>query len=109
VWTHPLFDEPFTRREAWLWLVSQASHKPHRMHAGVALWRGDLACSQRDMARAWGWTRAKVRRFLALLERERMIEIPTRFVPGVPGPPLDVITICNYARFQDADAATGPQ
>src|SRR3972149_6466832 len=65
VWDHPLFKErkAFSRREAWLWLVSEAAWKPRRVYLGgavIALDRGQLAHSIRFMAEAWRWEQPRV-------------------------------------------------
>ena len=76
VFDHPVFDgEPFTRREAWLWLIAEAQWKPTRKRAGrllLNLERGQLAHSVRFMAMAWKWAPARVHRFLQRLQAEAM-------------------------------------
>lgn len=98
VFDHPMFDEkaPFSRREAWLWLLSEAAWKPtQRSISGrvVTLSRGQIAHSIRFMAEAWGWDKAKVSRFLERLKTETMIETQTE-----TGQTL--ITICKYDDYQ---------
>lgn len=94
---HPVFaDEPFTEREAWLWLISQAAFKSHERRVGrvrVQLVRGQLAHACRFMAEAWQWSDASVRRFLTKLAAEEMIAL--RNDAGVTQ-----ITICNYEAYQ---------
>lgn len=102
---HPVFrNEPFSRRDAWVWLIEEASYKPRVVTPSgveVHLGRGQLAHSLRFMARAWKWDEAKVRRFLSRLQKENMID--TRTDAGVTH-----LTICNYDHYQarenDADA-----
>ncbi|AIL64735.1 hypothetical protein NOVO_01695 [Rickettsiales bacterium Ac37b] len=55
------FEEPFTRREAWSWLVENAIH-------------GELSYSIRSMASIWKWHRSKVERFLTSLKNESLIK-----------------------------------
>jgi hypothetical protein len=97
VFGHPVFaDEAFTEREAWMWLIAQAAFKPHRKRVGrvvVDLARGQLAHSTRFMAKAWKWSEASVRRFLAKLAREKMVTI-------APDAELTQLTICNYDSYQ---------
>lgn len=94
---HPIFaKEPFTEREAWAWLISEASFKPRIKRVGsviVSLVRGQLAASLRFMAEAWQWEHTRVRRFLIRLKTATMIE--QQIEQG-----LTVITICNYDRYQ---------
>jgi hypothetical protein len=98
VWAHYLLasKDPFSRREAWLWLVSEAAWKPHRRRlAGrlVELRRAQLAASLRFIAEKWSWSEPRVRRFLKLLQNEGMIEVAAD--AGVT-----VITICKYDKYQ---------
>ena len=88
--------ERFTEREAWQWLISEASFKARVKRVGSAvinLARGQLAASLRFMAEAWQWEHTRVRRFLGRLKTATMIEHETQ--QGVT-----VITICNYDKYQ---------
>lgn len=98
VFDHPLLanDQPYSRREAWLWLVSEAAWKPRtvgRAGAVIELERGQLAHSIRFMAEAWGWSKSSVDRFLTRLKTGTMIETDA-------GTGVVVITICNYDAYQ---------
>ena len=107
-----LFDHEFfaaetmTEREAWIWLIMAASWKARTTRAGdyvVNLDRGQLAASIRFMAKAWGWTPARVQRYLKRLILLEMI--CSKIDTGVT-----VITICNYSEYQTGAEAgdTGP-
>lgn len=98
IFDHPLFDEKheFSRREAWLWLLSEAEWKPREKYIGsrkIQVERGQLAHSIRFIADVWGWHKSKVERFIGRLKTETMIE--TASETG-----LLVITICNYGKYQ---------
>lgn len=98
IWDHDLLadSEPFSRREAWLWLVSEAAWKPHRRRIigrQIDLTRGQLVASTRFIASKWRWSEARVRRFLSALISEQMIDAKTD--AGV-----SVITICKYDEYQ---------
>ena len=106
---HPIIGarEPFSRFEAWTWLLSEAAWKDRRYLAGsilVHLKRGQVAHSTRFMARAWGWPETNVRRFLSLLKAGAMIGAET-------GAGITIITVCNYDAYQfggqESGAATG--
>jgi len=107
IFGHPVFaNEPFTEREAWTWLISQAAWKQRRRRVGnvvVDLDRGQLSHSLRFMAGKWQWSEPRVRRFLNRLKTDAMIDAATD--AGVT-----VITICNYNKYQrvslPTDAAT---
>lgn len=113
IFDHPLFEgEAYSRRDAWLWLVGNAVWKPTKARiAGkiVQLERGQLAYSERFMAKAWGWSKSKVHRFLGRLKTEAMIELKTDHE-------TNHITICNYDNYQfsrtadrtESEPASGP-
>ncbi len=69
---HPAFrTEPFTEREAWAWLISEAAYKPHQRRLGsavVQLQRGQLGASVRFLAERWKWSKSRVDRFLLRLK-----------------------------------------
>ena len=95
--------EPFSEREAWVWMIAEASWKARARRVGdyvVSLERGQLAHSTRFMAETFGWTHSKARRFLDRLERLGMIERKT-------GTGVSVITICNYDKYQSQAQASG--
>lgn len=105
-------DEPFTEREAFLWLVAEAAWKPRRMRSGatvVDLSRGQLCHSVRFMAEAWRWSKSRVDRFLSKLERWDTIG-------RTGGTATSVITVCGYDKIQrvalrerDSDMAAAGQ
>jgi hypothetical protein len=76
---HPaLATEAYDRRSAWLWLLTEAAWAPRDIvidRREVALEVGELVGSSRFLAVKWKWTEPKVRRFLAHLKREGMIEL----------------------------------
>src|SRR5262245_39138698 len=94
IWDHDALvsPDPFSRREAWLWIISEAAWRPHRRRiAGrtIDLQRGQVAASLRFMAAKWRWSEPRVRRFLACLISERMIDAAT-------DAGMNVITVCKY-------------
>ncbi|CAO4136705.1 hypothetical protein OFEAOIEE_LOCUS4464 [Methylorubrum extorquens] len=108
LWSDPDFaDEPFSEREAFLWLLSEAAWRPTSVRIGhhrVELDRGQCAFSTRFMAEKWKWSEARVRRYLARLISAEIIctradKIATH------------VAIRNYDKFQrvslpDAETAT---
>ncbi|WP_174830312.1 hypothetical protein [Ruegeria sp. HKCCA4812] len=97
IWHDAAFKpEPFTEREAWIWLVMEARYKPGERRVGnvvAHLDRGQLAASVRFMAEAWGWTKSRVDRFLKRLENRDMIGTDS-------GTGLNIITVCKYDEYQ---------
>ncbi|WP_313348209.1 hypothetical protein [Paracoccus sp. (in: a-proteobacteria)] len=102
LWDDPTFkDSEMSQREAWVWMIAEASWKARTKRAGsieVELRRGQLAVSTRFMAKAWMWSEPRVRRYLDMLENRRMIERATD--AGVT-----VITICKYDEYQNTPRA----
>lgn len=97
IWEHDFFaDEPFTQREAWVWMIGEAAYKARRVRVGsarVELKRGQFSHSLRHLASKWKWSEPTVRRFLAKLREEGMIDATA--VAGVTQ-----ITICKYDEYQ---------
>jgi hypothetical protein len=97
--------EPFTEREAWMWLISEAAWKQKTVRVGsasgtVMLERGQLAHSQRFLAEKWQWSIKRVRGYLDRSEKQGRIS-RKRAHDGA------VITICNYDKFQLAGRTEG--
>ena len=95
-------DEPFTEREAWVWLVMEASWKERTVRAGdyvADTKRGQLAASVRFMSKAWSWTAAKVQRYLKRIEKLKMICVET-------DTGISIVTICNYGKYQNGAQAS---
>ncbi|MFC0204713.1 hypothetical protein [Novosphingobium soli] len=100
---HPLLAGDSARLGAWAWLVLKGCWKPTRFRVGgkvVELDRGQLCVSRSQLADAWGWSPSSVERFLTRLETEQMIGRET-------GQGRTIITICNYAKYQDVEAKAG--
>lgn len=110
LWDDPTFkDSEMSQREAWVWMIAEASWKDRVKMIGSAeiyLARGQLAASTRFLAKAWQWSEPRVRRYFDMLEKRRMITRATD--AGVT-----VITICKYDNYQNGprakDAATAHQ
>lgn len=98
-------DEPFTEREAFMWLVSEASWKPRTRRVGnhvVELKRGQLAASIRHLARTWQWGVATVERFLAKWREKGSIGTDI-------GTGITVITICKFNKYQRVSLPSGTE
>ena len=93
--------EKFTRGQAWVDLIALARfQRGHVRLKGVRidLARGDLSFSEVSLADRWKWSRGKVRRFLAELERDQ--QIVQRKTNATT-----VLTIVNYELYQSRDTA----
>jgi len=97
IWDHPSFaNEPLTEREAWQWLIGEASFKDRTKRIGsvvLALSRGQVGASLRFMADKWQWSEPRVHRFLKRLKTDAMIDAST-------DAGITVITVCNYNKYQ---------
>lgn len=105
IWDHPMFaPEPYTEREAWLWMLGQASWEPRTMRVGRAhfeVTRAQFAVAMRYLATKWKWSEPRVRRFLKRCSSDAMVLVqPTR--------EATLITICNYDEYQFSRRADVP-
>lgn len=94
VWSHPAFaPEPFSEREAWLWLIS---HAEYRTDADVP--RGCLQASYQQLADAWQWpTRMRARHYLERLAKDGMVVLMR-----------GVIRIREYDQYQNTVRGENP-
>lgn len=98
-WDDDIFSEqPFTEREAWHWLISQAAFDDHKTrhpikYQMVSVARGQLPTTVRELSRRWKWSVGKVQRFLKLLAEDG--KIGTTYDTH-----LTIITILNYNKYQ---------
>lgn len=97
VFDHPIFaNEPFTEREAWLWMLSAAAWSDKRVRVGKSVYdlkRGQLVFATRFLAERWKWNHSRVVRFLSKLKTDTMIDtLATRDATQ--------ITICKYNEYQ---------
>ena len=89
--------EKFSRREAFIWMISEAAYKDNGR-----LKRGQLVHSIRHMAAVWGWSKSTVYDFIFLLNKSETIRTQ-------PGQARMVITICNYDQYQCDENLTRTQ
>lgn len=103
-WTYK--DKPFNRSMAWIDLLLIADHTTH-----TKLWRGkptefkrgDVNLSITELAKRWGWSRDRARRFISHLEQDNMVRVNSSTY-------RTTITVVKYDDFQikrARDKATG--
>lgn len=97
IFEHPSFPpEPFTEREAWMWLIEQAAWKDTTIRIGravIELKRGQCAFSLRFLASKWKWSLKKVRCFLERHTKGTLVAtLATR--------DATLITVCKYEKYQ---------
>ena len=104
--THDLWqDKPFSKGQAWIDLIMLANHEEKRFMLGnefVRVKRGSLITSELKLMERWGWSKAKVRNFLHLLESDSMIDRKT-------DKKKTTITLVNYSVFQDMQTTERPK
>lgn len=104
----------------WQWLIKETARQDReRVIKGkvIPLRRGQLAVSERYLAREANWGRKSVRVFLERLEKFGMITagVSARPQPELDrssskkGPSITIITVCNYDTYQKAPEAKGPR
>ena len=108
---HPAFrGERYTRAQAWVWLIENATWKQHRVLVDgkiITLKRGQLSYSTRYLAGAWDWSKSRVDRFLRNLVAETMVNTRCSKSGTASGTAQNVITICNYDRYQHRNSTSG--
>lgn len=74
--------EPFTEREAWLWLIGAAVWKDARVRGNmkrpISLLRGELSFATRFLADKWQWSISRTDRFLDTLQKRDMLRDTSR-------------------------------
>jgi hypothetical protein len=96
IFDHPIFaPEPYTEREAWIWMVRAAAWKSRTVRVGrhmIDLERGQLAFSMRFLASKFKWPPSRVVRYIRRLETGTMVSTQaTREATH--------LTICNYNKY----------
>lgn len=89
--------KPFSEGQAWIDLLMLANHEDKKvLYQGhmTEFKRGTVNRSLLSLADRWGWDRKKVRKFLAVLESEKMTTTTTTTHGST-------ITIVNYDIYQD--------
>jgi hypothetical protein len=109
-------EKPFDSWHAWDYLMARAAHAAHRVHfqkRTFNLQRGQLVTTYRQLARDWGWSNHRVKRFLNALVSPKTFtfSVPDAVPPDDPQVTVDavggciLVTLCNYAAYQDAKNA----
>lgn len=90
--------KPFDERSAFIDLIMSANHTKNMIlfdNKPMSIERGQLLTSFQILADRWGWSRGKVRRYMDLLQKEKMID-KVRHSNGT------LVTIVNYGVYQDS-------
>jgi hypothetical protein len=89
---NPVFKEPYTRAQAWIWLIENAAFSVTK-HRGRTVERGQLYTSLGILANAWKWRRPAIQRCLSAFREASMIDTASD-TEGT------FITLCNYEKYQ---------
>jgi len=98
-------EEPFTHAQAWVDLIAMANYADKtKFYKGSfqKIKRGQIITSQRTLAERWKWSKAKVATFIRTLVDAEMVttDNTSRWT---------VLTIVNYAKYQDVKSTKRPQ
>lgn len=90
-------EKPFDKRSAWIDLLMMANHQENKILIGtnlVDVARGSFITSEVKLSERWGWSRKKVRMFLEVLEKDKMLvkKSTTKYTS---------VTIENYEEYQN--------
>lgn len=102
---HPALAGPYDKRSAWLWLIANATWKDRSVNNKgkiIKLQRGQILAGRAFLAKQWGWSEKKVRNFIDILAGENMVKKGQS-----SGHFANVLTICNYERYQTQSDVAG--
>lgn len=90
--------KPYSKGQAWVTILLLTNHKvgymPIKNGQLLKVERGECGYSDTALADIFGWSRAKVKRFLTLLETQKMVQLKNRFN-------RNIISILNYDTYQN--------
>ena len=69
-------NKPFSRFEAWVYLLLQANHADNKVMLDgdlIEVKRGSMVTSIRKLCDKWKWSNTKVCKFLKVMEKEQML------------------------------------
>lgn len=99
--------EPFTEREAFLWSIEQAAIKRHDQWFNghrFTVKRGEFVTSLRELEKTFGWSLKRIRCFIDRMGKTQKWT-HRRAYDGAQSP--TIITVCNYAVYQNDGEAQG--
>ncbi len=98
-------DKPFSKGQAWIDLLLLANHSDSTFLLGnelIEIQVGSFVTSELKLMERWGWSKTKVRAFLQVLEKDKMIVKKT-------DRKKTTITIENYGVFQVSETTKEPR
>ncbi len=98
--SHWLWDEkPFSKGQAWIDILLMVNHDTKKFVFGnelIEVKRGSCITSELKLMERWGWSKTKVRSFLDLLQKDKMLVKNT-------DRKKTTLTVCNYNIWQDSE------
>lgn len=94
-------DEPYSKRDAWIYLVLNAAHEETEVFVGgrkIKLEVGQTATTYRALTEVFGWSLCKLRKWLDSLTSKDFVTVFS--LKGRKG--YIVITVKNFADYQGA-------
>ena len=95
----------YSNFEAWIWLLLKANHKDNKFMLGselIKVKKGSMITSQKKLCRQFRWGSTKLRNFLKVLQKDKMLLLETNTQSTQ-------ITICNYESYQDSQITNKTQ
>ena len=95
----------YSNFEAWIWLLLKANHKDNKFMLGselIKVKKGSMITSQKKLCRQFRWGSTKLRNFLKVLQKDKMILLKTNTQ-------ATHISICNYESYQDSQISNKTQ
>ena len=95
----------YSNFEAWIWLLLKANHKDNKFMLGselIKVKKGSMITSQKKLCKQFRWGSTKLRNFLKVLQKDKMILLKTNTQ-------ATHISICNYESYQDSQISNKTQ
>lgn len=95
----------YSRFEGWVWLLLRATYSNQKVVLGSDIYHlksGEILTSQKKLCKQFNWGNSKLRTFLKLLEKDKMIVVKTN-------KKLTHLTILNFNELQKNQTTTKPQ
>lgn len=98
-------DKPFAYGQAWIDMIMQANYTDRQVlidKTPIVVEKGSFITSELKLMDRWGWSKSKVRRFLDLLQNEKMIVKKTDHKKTT-------IKLVNYSVYNESQTTERPQ
>ena len=98
-------NKSYSRFEGWVWLLLRATYSNQKVVLGSDIYHlksGEILTSQKKLCKQFNWGNSKLRTFLKLLEKDKMIVVKTN-------KKLTHLTILNFNELQKNQTTTKSQ